>query len=78
VLSLGVGLTIAGYLVAVLFPLTSVLEPWHHLSPWDWAPGGDPLANGPDLWRFVALGLPSVALTILGALAVDRRDVAAP
>jgi hypothetical protein len=51
--------------------------PWGHLSPWDWALGGYPLEQPTDAWRYVALALPSVALTAVGVLAVGRRDVAA-
>ena len=45
VLGLGIGVALAGYLVAALFPLSSGLEPWQHISPWDWAFGGDPLGE---------------------------------
>jgi beta-exotoxin I transport system permease protein len=77
VLGVGIALAIGGYLVAALFPLSSLLAPWGHLSPWDWALGGHPLEQPTDAWRYVALAVPSVVLTAVGVLAVGRRDVAA-
>ncbi len=77
VLGIGVGLAIAGYLVAALFPLASVLEPLRHISPWDWAFGGDPLEHPTDAWRYAALVIPTVLLTAAGLVAVAKRDVIA-
>ena len=77
VLGAGVGVAIAGYIVAALFPLSSVLAPWQHLSPWDWAFGGDPLEKVTDLWRYAALVIPSIILTAVGIGSVARRDIAA-
>ncbi len=77
VIGLSVGLLLASYLVAALFPISSLLEPWSHLSPWDWALGGDPLVNGAEPWRFVALILPTVLLGGLGAWLFGRRDIRA-
>ena len=76
VLGAGIGVAIAGYLVAALLPLSPALEPLHHLSPWDWAFGGDPLEHATDLWRYGALVVPAVVLTALGVAAVQRRDIA--
>lgn len=77
VLGAGVGLAIAGYLVAALFPLSSVLAPLRQVSPWDWAFGGNPLEQATELWRYAALAVPSVILTTVGVLAIARRDVTA-
>jgi ABC-2 type transport system permease protein len=77
VMGVGIGVAIAGCVIAALFPLSDVLAPWGHLSPWDWAFAGDPLGHPTEAWRYVALALPSVALTALGVLAVSRRDIAA-
>jgi len=74
VLSVGFGVVFASYLVAVLFPLSAVLAPWRHLSPWDWALGGDPLVNGAEAWRYAALAVPAVLLALAGAFAFGRRD----
>ena len=77
VLGAGIGLALAGYLVAALFPLSSVLAPWRHISPWDWAFGGDPLVGTTEPWRYAALVVPSVLLVAIGLWSVARRDVAA-
>lgn len=77
VLGVGIGITVAGYVVSALFKLSDTLAPWRHVSPWDWAFGGDPLVNGAEPWRFLALAVPGVAAVILGVMLVGRRDVAA-
>ena len=77
VLGIGIGLALAGYMVAALFPLSAVLAPLRHLSPWDWAFGGDPLVGATEPWRYVALAVPSVLLVAIGLWSVARRDVAA-
>jgi len=77
VLTTGTVVAIAGYLVAALFPLSDVLAPWRHLSPWDWALGGDPLLHAAEPWRYAALVLPTVGLVVMGVRAFGRRDVAA-
>jgi ABC-2 type transport system permease protein len=75
VLGVGIGVAIAGCVVASLFPLSSVLAPWRHISPWDWAFGGNPLEQATDLWRYGALAVPTVILTAVGVFAVARRDI---
>jgi len=77
VLSIGLGLALVGYLVAALFPLSDALDAWAWLSPWDWALGGDPLANPSEAWRYVALAATTAALLVLGVVAFARRDVRA-
>jgi ABC-2 type transport system permease protein len=76
VLGVGIGVAVAGCVIAALFPLSDVLAPWRHVSPWDWAFGGNPLDHATEVWRYLALAVPSVALTALGLLAVGRRDIA--
>jgi ABC-2 type transport system permease protein len=75
VLAIGLGAAFAGCIVASLFPLSSVLAPWRHISPWDWAFGGNPLEQATDLWRYAALAVPSVVLAAVGVFAVARRDI---
>ena len=77
VLGGGVGLLLAGYVVAALFDISDVLRPWKVISPWNWALGGNPLENGLEPWRVVALVVPTLLLAILGTFLVKRRDVAA-
>ncbi len=76
VLGIGIGVAVAGCVVSSLFPLSDVLAPWRHVSPWDWAFGGNPLEQATALWRYAALLAPSVVLTAIGVLSVARRDVA--
>lgn len=75
VLGIGLGVLIGGFVVAALFPLSDQLRPWAGLSPWDWALGGDPLVNGAEPWRYVALAVPTVALALVGLVGFLRRDV---
>jgi ABC-2 type transport system permease protein len=77
VLGTGTVVAIAGYLVAMLFPLSDALAEWRHLSPWDWALGGNPLTSATEPWRYAALLGPTVLLWALGLRAFGRRDVAA-
>jgi ABC-2 type transport system permease protein len=78
VLGAGIGLALASYVVAALFPIAPALDAWASISPWNWALGGDPLQTPSDLWRFAILAGAALLLTALGTMAVDRRDVAAP
>ena len=75
VLAVGVAVAVAGYVAIALFPLSDVLADWRHASPWDWALGGDPLGEPTDPWRYLALGIPAVGLTLAGAYLFGRRDV---
>jgi ABC-2 type transport system permease protein len=77
VMGIGLAVALAGCLVVALFPLSTVLASWQHLSPWDWAFGGGPLEHTTEAWRYLALAIPSVALAGIGVMAVARRDVAA-
>jgi len=74
---IGIGLVVAGYVVMALFPISDVLEPWRHVSPWDWALGGDPLVNRAEPWRYLALGVPALAMAGAGTILFGRRDVQA-
>jgi len=77
VLSVGIAVAVAGYIVSALFPLSDTLKPISDLSPWKWAFGGDPLVNGAEPWRFVALFAPSLALAAVAIVGFTRRDVRA-
>jgi len=74
-LSVGFGFAYAGYLVRALFPLSDVLAPWRHVSPWDWALGSDPLVNGAEAWRYLLLAATGVLLAVAGVVAFARRDI---
>lgn len=77
VLGVGMGLAVAGYVAIALFPISDVLAPWRHVSPWDWALGGDPLKAATEAWRYLALGVPTLVLIGIGTWAFGRRDVQA-
>ena len=77
VVAIGMVIAVAGYVAVALFPISDVLAPWRHASPWDWALGGDPLVNGAEAWRYLALGIPAVVLFAIGAIGFARRDVRA-
>jgi len=75
VLAIGLGVAFAGLIANSLFPLSDFLAPWRHLSPWDWAYGGNSLESPTELWRYAALAVPSIILTAIGLVAVARRDI---
>ena len=74
-LSVGFSVAYAGYLVRALFPLSAILAPWRHVSPWDWALGSDPLVNGAEAWRYLLLAATGVLLAVAGLVAFARRDI---
>jgi ABC-2 type transport system permease protein len=76
---LGVGLFVAvgGAIVAALFPISSSLAEFAHISPWDWAFAGEPQSRATEFWRYLALGIPAVAMAMFGLWAFGRRDIAA-
>ncbi|HEY3523471.1 MAG TPA: hypothetical protein VGK63_07180 [Candidatus Limnocylindrales bacterium] len=76
VLGVTLAILIAGFVVTALFPLADQLRGLVHISPWDWAFGGDPLRSPTEPWRYLALGVPALAFAVLGAVAFSRRDVA--
>jgi ABC-2 type transport system permease protein len=77
VLGIGMAVAVFGYVAIALFPISDVLEPWRHASPWDWALGGRPLSTATEAWRYVALGAPTVILVALGTWLFGRRDIQA-
>lgn len=77
VLGVGMAIAVLGYVAIALFPISDVLEPWRHVSPWDWALGGDPLTGPTEAWRYLALGAPAVGLVGLGTWLFGRRDIQA-
>ncbi|MGH8914189.1 MAG: ABC transporter permease subunit [Acidimicrobiia bacterium] len=76
-LGVGVALAVAGYVAIALFPISEVLAPWRHVSPWDWALGADPLTTDTEPWRYLAVGVPAVVLGGIGAWLFSRRDIVA-
>jgi len=64
-------------MVQRLFPISDVLERWHHASPRDWGLGGDALAEATEWWRCTQLVLPTRAIGCHRRAAFNRRDVTA-
>ncbi len=77
VVAAGIVLAVASYLVVALLSFSPVLDPWSQLSPWSWAFAGDPLEHATDVWRYVAVAVPSIVLVLFGLRAVSERDIAA-
>ena len=77
VLGVGLGVLVAGMVISSLFPVVSGLAPFAHVSPWDWAFGGNPLANPTAPWRYLALGLPAAAMALFSVAVIGRRDIRA-
>ncbi len=75
VLGIGMAVAVAGYVAIALFPISDVLAPWRHVSPWDWALGGDPLGGATEPWRYLALAGPAVLLVAIGTWLFGRRDI---
>ena len=71
----GIELAVASYLVVALFSFSPVLEVGAAYGP-----GTGPLAGilraGHDLWRYLVLVNPSIALILVGLWADARRDIA--
>jgi ABC-2 type transport system permease protein len=79
VAAIGVGLTvsIAGFFVSALAPLSEVLEPWRPLSPHYHYIGYDPLTNGLDPVHAGVLAALSVVLVVVAGIAFEHRDLRA-
>ncbi len=77
VLGVGIGVTVAGMVIAALFPLSRTLQGAAHISPWDWAFGGDPLVDPTAAWRYLALGSPALLMAVVGVWAFGQRDIRA-
>lgn len=76
VLGGSMGLALAAFLLNVLAPLASWLEPWQDASPFHWALGNRPLTNGIDWAMAGLLVLTSAVLLVVTVIIYDRRDIA--
>lgn len=76
-LAIGVtsGFAGASYLVGSLGPVVSWLEPFRFVSPFYYATGGNPLANGLPVWHVAVLVVACLVLLVAALLAFDRRDL---
>jgi ABC-2 type transport system permease protein len=74
-LSIASAAAAAAYLISSLAPVISWLGPVKHLSPFYWALGGDPLANGLSVGSGLALVGTAVGLVVASVLVFRRFDV---
>ncbi|OIQ78548.1 ABC-2 family transporter protein [mine drainage metagenome] len=76
-LALGVSmaLAIATFLLYSLAPLTSWLEHWLWLNPFQWAIGNDPLRNGLDVGHTITNLIVTAVLILLSVVAFNRRNI---
>jgi len=70
-LSVASAVAAATYLISSLAPVISWLGPVKHISPFYWALGNDPVANGISGWGLLALLV--TALILIGAAGVMYR-----
>lgn len=75
VLGASFGVLVLGYLVHALLPLVESLEDFAAVSPWEWALGGNPLADGFDGTGVVFLAIGIVLLVGVGLFGVRRRTI---
>jgi hypothetical protein len=52
-----------------------MLEPWRPLSPYYQALGQNPLRNGAPWSGWAVLALATLALAVVGAIGLERRDI---
>jgi ABC-2 type transport system permease protein len=70
------GVAVLAYLANGVFPQLKGLDWTRDVSPWHWSIGGEPLKHGLQVGDSLLLLATTVVLVALGALALNRRDVA--
>lgn len=75
VLGITFGVLVVGYFVNALFPLVEALEDLVVISPWDWALGGNPLAEGFDGTGVALLAGTTALLVLVGLAGIRRRTI---
>jgi len=70
-------LAAGAYLVSGLHELASWLDPFRFLSSFWWL-GQAPLQNGVEPWGLFVVGVAAAVALALGAVLIDRRDLATP
>jgi ABC-2 type transport system permease protein len=78
-LAIGVaaGTAAAGYLIGGLHELAGWLDPFRFVSPF-WLVGSSPLQNGADAVGVVVVLVAAGAVLVVGAIAIERRDLETP
>ncbi len=75
VLAISVGVLLLGYVMFALLPLAESLADLAKVSPWQWALGHDPLANG-FAWGGLGLLLAGIVIFTAAALwGIRRRSI---
>ena len=74
-IAIAAGVVVLAWLLDGLGQAVAVLEPWRPLSPYYQALGQNPLRNGAPWGGWVILALATVAVTVMGAIGLERRDV---
>ena len=69
------GVGVVGWLINGFAPLVSALAWLKYLSPFYYYAGHDPLTHGIDVGDLAVLAAAAIALTALGILAFERRDL---
>ncbi len=78
VLAGGFGVLIAGYLMHAVLPMVADLADVAQASPWHWALGGQPLANGLDPAGAGLLLAGSLAFLAVALVTISRRTIRTP
>lgn len=76
-LAAGAGVGVLGYVFNAVGRQSKDVEWLLNLSPYHWAYGNSPMANGADWGAAAWLWAISAALVVLAAVALERRDVGA-
>ncbi|WP_205791738.1 ABC transporter permease subunit [Microbacterium sulfonylureivorans] len=74
-IGVGSGVAVAGYVIQAIANNSDDLDGLRVMSPFDWAFGQSPLANGADWPGLLALWGGSAVLIALSTFALTRRDV---
>ena len=74
-IAIAAGASVTAWLLDGLGQAVHVLEPWRPLSPYYQALGQNPLRNGPPWGGWALLVLATVAVIVIGAIGLERRDV---
>ena len=74
-IALAAGVAVAAWLLDGLGQAVDPLERWRPLSPYYQALGQNPLRNGIPWSGWAILALATVAVAIIGAIGLERRDV---
>jgi len=75
--SVAIGVLVAGYLMDFVIPLARSLRGIRRASPWWWAIGDQPVSDGIRAGWLLLLVATTLAVAAVGAVAVERRDIAA-